>query len=103
MPFDVPATVIANTRLSHDYNVLALAAPQALTPGRMKELLQRELRSFAVVQDDPFAFEVGGSMGVVVATTATWERRVAALHEQHRRLGRHAERILRDAPEPQPP
>jgi dihydroorotate dehydrogenase electron transfer subunit len=27
MPFDVPATVIANTRLSHDYNVLALAAP----------------------------------------------------------------------------
>jgi dihydroorotate dehydrogenase electron transfer subunit len=28
MPFDVPATVIANTRLSHDYNVLALAAPE---------------------------------------------------------------------------
>lgn len=28
MPFDVPATVIANTVLSHDYNVLALEAPQ---------------------------------------------------------------------------
>jgi dihydroorotate dehydrogenase electron transfer subunit len=28
MPFDVAATVIANTRLSHDYNVLTLAAPE---------------------------------------------------------------------------
>ena len=27
MPFDVDAAVIANTRLSPDYNVLALAAP----------------------------------------------------------------------------
>ena len=28
MPVDVPAEVIANTRLSPDYNVLALAAPE---------------------------------------------------------------------------
>lgn len=80
--------------------VLALAAPQALTPGRMKELLERELRTFAAVQDHHFAFdEVRGTMGGIVGTTATLERRVAALHEQHRRLGRHAERILRHAPE----
>ncbi len=37
MPFDVPAVVLANTRLSHDYNVLALDAPAlaaAALPGQ---------------------------------------------------------------------
>lgn len=37
MPFDIPAAVIANARLSHDYNVLALDAPsiaEAVSPGQ---------------------------------------------------------------------
>src|SRR5262245_28545885 len=64
MPFDVPATVIANTRLSHDYNVLALAAPQiadTTLPGQFvmvkagtgyDPLLRRPFSVFEVLQDE---------------------------------------------------
>ncbi len=63
MPFDVPATVIANTVLSHDYNVLALEAPQvaeAATPGQFlmvkaasghDPLLRRPFSVFEVLRD----------------------------------------------------
>jgi dihydroorotate dehydrogenase electron transfer subunit len=64
MPFDVPATVIANTRLSHDYNVLALAAPeiaQSTIAGQFvmvkpaagdDPLLRRPFSVFEVLHDD---------------------------------------------------
>jgi len=63
MPFDVFATVIANTILSHDYNVLALAAPQvasAATPGQFlmvkagtghDPLLRRPFSVFEILRD----------------------------------------------------
>ena len=64
MLFDVPAVVIANTKLSHDYNVLALAAPeiaQAATPGQFlmvkaasghDPLLRRPFSVFEILRDD---------------------------------------------------
>jgi dihydroorotate dehydrogenase electron transfer subunit len=64
MPFDVPAAVIANTRLSHDYNVLALAAPEIaqstaagqfvmVKPGTVDDpLLRRPFSVFEVLHDD---------------------------------------------------
>ena len=73
MPFDVPATVIANTRLSHDYNVLALDAPQiadTTKPGQFvmvkastgyDPLLRRPFSVFEVLQDPS-----GGSIGVSI-------------------------------------
>ncbi|HEX4345936.1 MAG TPA: dihydroorotate dehydrogenase electron transfer subunit [Vicinamibacterales bacterium] len=63
MPFDVPATVIANTRLSADYNVLSLTAPeiaQAAQPGQFvmvkaqagrDPLLRRPFSVFEVLRD----------------------------------------------------
>jgi dihydroorotate dehydrogenase electron transfer subunit len=63
MPFDVPATVIANTALSHDYNVLALSAPpiaEAATPGQFvmvkaasgyDPLLRRPFSVFEILRD----------------------------------------------------
>ena len=63
MPFDVAATVVANTALSHDFNVLALAAPQiaeAATPGQFlmvkaagghDPLLRRPFSIFEVLRD----------------------------------------------------
>jgi dihydroorotate dehydrogenase electron transfer subunit len=63
MPFDVPATVMANTALSHDYNVLALAAPQvarAAVPGQFlmvkaatghDPLLRRPFSVFEILRD----------------------------------------------------
>ena len=63
MLFDVPATVVANTKLSHDYNVLALAAPeiaQATAPGQFlmvkaatghDPLLRRPFSVFEVLRD----------------------------------------------------
>ena len=63
MPFDRPAAVIANTRLSHDYNVLALAAPQlaeAARPGQFvmvkaethqEPLLRRPFSVFEILRD----------------------------------------------------
>lgn len=63
MPFDVSATVLANTKLSHDYNVLALAAPdvaEASIPGQFlmvkaapghDPLLRRPFSVFEVLRD----------------------------------------------------
>lgn len=63
MPCDVPATVIANTRLSHDYNVLALAAPSIaeatragqfvmVKPGTGNDpLLRRPFSVFEILKD----------------------------------------------------
>jgi len=63
MPFDIPAVVVANTRLSADYNVLALAAPDiaaAATPGQFvmvkaaagnDPLLRRPFSLFEVLRD----------------------------------------------------
>ena len=63
MPFDVAASVMANTRLSADYNVLALAAPTiaaAAAPGQFvmvkaasgsDPLLRRPFSVFEVLRD----------------------------------------------------
>ena len=63
MPFDIAAQVIANTRLSADYNVLALAAPAiaaVATPGQFvmvkaatghDPLLRRPFSVFEVLRD----------------------------------------------------
>src|SRR4051812_33967544 len=63
MPFDVAATVIANTALSVDYNVLALEAPEiaaATAPGQFlmvkagngyDPLLRRPFSVFEIVRD----------------------------------------------------
>ncbi len=65
MPVDVDAAVIANTRLSSDYNVLALAAPEiarALAPGQfvmvkaahgLEPLLRRPFSIFEVLREGP--------------------------------------------------
>ena len=64
MPVDIDAAVIANTRLSDDYSVLALAAPAiaaATRPGQfvmlktsrgMDPLLRRPFSIFEVLRDD---------------------------------------------------
>lgn len=64
MPVDIDAAVIGNTRLSEDYNVLALAAPEiaaAARPGQfvmlktsrgMDPLLRRPFSIFEVLRDD---------------------------------------------------
>ena len=77
MLFDVPAVVIANTKLSHDYNVLALAAPdiaQAATPGQFlmvkaaashDPLLRRPFSVFEVLRD-----EHGRGVGVSILIKA---------------------------------
>jgi dihydroorotate dehydrogenase electron transfer subunit len=63
MPFDVPAAVIRNTALSHDYNVLALDAPAiaaATIPGQFvmvkaaagnDPLLRRPFSVFEILRD----------------------------------------------------
>jgi dihydroorotate dehydrogenase electron transfer subunit len=63
MPFDVAAAVIANTALSHDYNVLALAAPEiagTTAPGQFlmvkaaggyDPLLRRPFSVFEILRD----------------------------------------------------
>ena len=65
MLFDVNAEVISNTRLSSDYNVLALAAPEiarALAPGQfvmvkpthgLEPLLRRPFSVFEILRDGP--------------------------------------------------
>jgi dihydroorotate dehydrogenase electron transfer subunit len=64
MPFDVDAEVIRNSRLSSDYNVLSLAAPEiarALLPGQfvmvkptqgLEPLLRRPFSVFEILRDD---------------------------------------------------
>ncbi len=63
MPVDVPAVVISNTRLSSDYNVLALDAPEVATaaaPGQfvmirtargLDPLLRRPFSIFEILRD----------------------------------------------------
>ena len=63
MPFDVRATVVSNTALSHDYNVLALEAPEiaeASMPGQFvmvkaapgqDPLLRRPFSVFEILRD----------------------------------------------------
>ena len=65
MPVDVEARVISNTRLSPDYNVIALAAPDIaavaapgqfvmVKPGRGSDpLLRRPFSVFEVLRGDP--------------------------------------------------
>lgn len=77
MLFDVQAKVIANTKLSRDYNVLALAAPdiaQAATPGQFlmvkaaaghDPLLRRPFSVFEVLRD-----ERGRAVGVSILVKA---------------------------------
>jgi dihydroorotate dehydrogenase electron transfer subunit len=64
MPVDIPAAVIRNTRLTADYNVLALAAPEIAAhaaPGQfvmvktapgLDPLLRRPFSIFEVLRDD---------------------------------------------------
>lgn len=64
MPFDVSATVLANTTLSHDYNVLSLQAPEiarTATPGQFvmvkpalghDPLLRRPFSVFEILHGD---------------------------------------------------
>jgi len=64
MPVDVPAVVLANTRLSPDYNVLSLGAPEvarAAAPGQfvmvktapgLDPLLRRPFSIFEILRDD---------------------------------------------------
>src|SRR5262249_28152439 len=71
MPADISARVIANTRLSSDYNVLALAAPEiaaAARPGQFvmvkaatsyDPLLRRPFSVFEVLRD-----ETGSAVGI---------------------------------------
>jgi dihydroorotate dehydrogenase electron transfer subunit len=73
MPLDVDAAVIANTRLSNEYSVLALAAPEIaatalpgqfvmLKPSRgLDPLLRRPFSIFEVLRD-----ESGGPSGITV-------------------------------------
>jgi dihydroorotate dehydrogenase electron transfer subunit len=73
MPVDVAARVIANTRLSSDYNVLALAAPAIATAARpgqfvmvktsvgLDPLLRRPFSIFEIVRD-PLGSIVGLSL-----------------------------------------
>jgi dihydroorotate dehydrogenase electron transfer subunit len=73
MPVDVDAAVISNTRLSVDYNVLALAAPtiaETTQPGQfvmlkpsrgMDPLLRRPFSVFEILRDDR-AFSSGISI-----------------------------------------
>ncbi|MEQ1909904.1 MAG: dihydroorotate dehydrogenase electron transfer subunit [Vicinamibacterales bacterium] len=77
MLFDVPAVVIANTKLSPDYNVLALATPeiaQAVTPGQFlmvkaarghDPLLRRPFSVFEILRDD-----LGRAAGVSILVKA---------------------------------
>jgi dihydroorotate dehydrogenase electron transfer subunit len=71
MPVDVEARVIANTRLSPDYNVIALAAPDIaattapgqfvmVKPGRAHDpLLRRPFSVFEILRDDQSGAIVG--------------------------------------------
>jgi dihydroorotate dehydrogenase electron transfer subunit len=83
MPVDVEARVIANTRLSPDYNVIALAAPGIAStvapgqfvmvkPGRAHDpLLRRPFSVFEVLRDDSGA---NGGTGTVIGLTLLSKR-----------------------------
>ena len=92
MPFDVDAEVIANTRLSSEYNVLALATPdiaRALAPGQfvmvkpthgLEPLLRRPFSVFEVLRDDR-SREIGVSLlnkRVGAGTTLLYDAEIGA-------------------------
>src|SRR6187401_3484364 len=74
MPVDVEARVIANTRLSPDYNVIALAAPGIAStvapgqfvmvkPGRAHDpLLRRPFSVFEILRDESRAHDGAGAV-----------------------------------------
>lgn len=76
MPVDVEARVIANTRLSQDYNVIALAAPDiasASAPGQF--VMVKLSRSSAPLLRRPFSvFEVQRTEGHVTGLTLLSKR-----------------------------
>ena len=83
MPVDIEARVISNTRLSSDYNVIALAAPAIaaatapgqfvmVKPGRAHDpLLRRPFSVFEILQASPTG---GGHAGEIVGLTLLSKR-----------------------------
>jgi dihydroorotate dehydrogenase electron transfer subunit len=76
MPVDVEARVISNTRLSPDYNVIALAAPEiaaATDPGQF--VMVKPGRGFTPLLRRPFSvFEILRAEGRVVGLTLLSKR-----------------------------
>ena len=59
MPVDIEARVISNTRLSADYNVIALAAPEIAAAAQV----MRELATHVTVTDPTHLVDVVGTGG----------------------------------------
>jgi dihydroorotate dehydrogenase electron transfer subunit len=86
MPVDVEARVISNTRLSPDYNVIALAAPDIaattapgqfvmVKPGRGSDpLLRRPFSVFEVLRESPGPTSLDGTNQPVVGLTLLSKR-----------------------------
>src|SRR5438552_3803346 len=77
MPSDISATVIANTRLSEDYNVLALAARSvAATTAPGQFVMVKAAKTFDPLLRRPFSvFEVlRDSMGVPIGISVLSKR-----------------------------
>ena len=114
MPFDVAAEVIANTRLSPDYNVLALAAPEiarAAAPGTVRHgqaaAGPRSAAAAAVLDLRDPARRDGRAARPQPAQQARRRRHVAALRREagrsHRRASaRSASRSCRSIRRPRP-
>ena len=95
MPVDVDAAVIANTRLSADYSVLALAAPEiaaAARPGQfvmmktsrgIDPLLRRPFSIFEMLRDDD-----GAPRGITILNKRIGTGTGAALRRRSRRAAR---------------
>ena len=84
MPFDVAAAVIANTALSHDYNVLALAAPEiaaATAPGQFLDAaatLHDFVRNAGQRPANPIAIEHYGHADTCLSHPGIRSRRTLA-------------------------
>jgi dihydroorotate dehydrogenase electron transfer subunit len=76
MPVDVEARVIANTRLSQDYNVIALAAPDIASSSAPGQFVMVKLgRGSAPLLRRPFSvFEVLRSHGSIIGLTLLSKR-----------------------------
>ena len=76
VPLDIEARVIANTRLSRDYNVLALAAPEiatAVSPGQF--VMVKPGRGYDPLLRRPFSvFEILRTNGTVTGLTLLSKR-----------------------------
>jgi hypothetical protein len=99
MPVDIEAAVIANRRLSADYNVLSLAAPEIAatarpgqfvmikTSGGQDPLLRRPFSIFEILRDDDGAPATSRSSrswaAASAAATAAWSSRVASTAARH--------------------